>query len=177
MAEKLGIPLVDLQVLRRVYEENKGTPFPDTYVETGLALIPGEEGYSMNKDLAEILAADFGKKGIEIREGRVPNFSQLRLIPNQETGLAFKLNETAEKDKILNLRDYKWDYVGKNGLFRAYLNVNGYWNADDDNLADSGNDGRVVCYDAEGVEPKKPTSDVPIDEITKRINNFRKRLE
>ncbi len=169
-----GLNLITLQELRQAYEQNKQkTPFPNTYVETGLALIP-HECYERNNYQANKLDSDFKTKGIDIGIGRVPNFAQLRVVPDEKSGLIFRLNETATRDNIPNLKDYKWNHVGKNDLFRAYLSSGSDWCADYGDLVDSSEDGRVVRYDAEGVAPKKLKSQVSSpDNIIKRLKDFR----
>ena len=170
---RIGIPLVELPRLRQAYEQNNNkSPFPGNYVETGLALIPERGNYQINRDLAKILDTDFKKRNIPLGKGRVPNFSQLMLVPDQTIGLAFTLNETADKNNVPNLRDFNWNYGGKNGLFRAYLNNYSDWCADGGLLENSNSCGRVVEYNAEGVAPKNLTPGVQMDKISKRLADF-----
>ena len=173
-----GLDLITLQRLRQAYEQNKNkTPFPETYIETGLALIPKkEEIFERNSNLASKLYLDFKTRKIELDEGKVPNFAQLRLSPDGENGLIFLLNRTATRDNIPNLKDYKWDYKGESGLFRAYLSGYSNWGVDGDYLEYSGEVGRVVRYDAEGVTQKKIGLCFQRDNnLKKRIDEFRKR--
>ena len=174
-----GLDLVTLQQLREAYKRNGDeTPFPGLYVETGLALVPGENGGydGRNKVLAEILAKDFVSKGLSFdTNGIVPNFAQLSVIPHKKNGLAFILNETATRKNIPILEDYGWSFMGGGGLFRACLDCDSGWGAYYDGLEYSDEGGRVVKYDAKGVAPKKLKSKRFEDKIRQRLNSFRYR--
>ncbi len=170
---QIGIPLIELPKLRQSYELNGNkTPFSNFYVETGLALISQGKTFERNSSLADKLNQSFKENDIKVGKGRVPNFTQLKLSPDSKEGLIFILNKNSDLKTIPNLEDYELVCQGKSGLFRAYLNSYSDWGAGGGYLEISGEDGRVVRYDAEGVVPKK--LDSPKNFIQGRLDKFRK---
>jgi hypothetical protein len=155
------IPLITGQQLSELYSQAENSnPFGPVYIDFGVQ-INGEP--KINPTQAKILSRDFEDRKIKIGEGRVPNFNQLRLVANKDVGVAYKLAGNACSDNIALVSAYPFETrVGKNGLFRAYLDSYGSWCADDDCLPGSADLGRVVRYGAEVVAPKKsePTSDL-----------------
>jgi hypothetical protein len=148
------IPLITGQQLLGLYTqaENKN-PIGDVYIDFGVQ-INGKP--KVNPRQAKILLDDFSQRSIKIEHGRVPNFSQLRLMADQEAALAYKLAEDVSSDNIALDSAFPFYSIGENGLFSAYLVTSGNWYANDDYLAYSYDNGRVVRYDAEGVAPAKP---------------------
>lgn len=138
--------------------------FYNLLIDFGLNLVSGENGYKVNPVQADILAKDLTQVGINLTNPKLVPYSILRCQadPNSPSGLVFKLSEEGkdrakepikltkeEKDKtagaILNTNDFNWSFSPSvNGLFRAYLNRNGNWNANDDNLANSNDNGRIA---------------------------------
>jgi hypothetical protein len=120
-------PLITGQQLLRLYSKaGEKNPFGEVYVDFGVNLNGDPR---TNPEQAKILLQEMKKRGIEIREGRVPNFSQLRLIPNQETGLAYRLAEDVSSDDVALVSDFPFKYTSKNGLFGAFLGRYGSWDA------------------------------------------------
>ena len=148
------ISLIGGKQLLELYEQaGKKNPFGSVYIDFGVNLNGGTE---INKNQAEALLDSFIKYGINMNEGRVPDFAQLRLVADQKSGLVFKLAEGVQDKDVANVSDYPFgSYVGKHGLFSACLDRSGRWYAYGDVLVGSDGDGRVVRYDAEGVAPKK----------------------
>ena len=162
------VPLISGQQLLSLYKQtgNKN-PFGDVYVDFG-ALLNGNP--EINKIQAKLLLDALSHRGINERNG-VLNFSQLRLIANSESGLAYKL-----ADGVINIEPvstYPFWSAGKNGLFRAFLNWGGSWYAGDGRWAHSSDDGRVVRYDAEGVSTQKSEEGNLVEILTKE---FRKKF-
>jgi len=166
------IPLIrgsqSLELYKQAGDKN---PFGSVYIDFG-ANINGNP--NTNPFQAELLLKDFKKRGIKIGDGRVPDLVQLRLIASPEAGLAYKLADgvTADNIALVSAYPFRKEWIGKNGLFRAYLNWFGYWDAGVGSLADSNDCGRVVRYDAEGVVPKKLEKDLAgtlTEEFSKRF--------
>ncbi len=156
------IPLITGQKLLELYSraENQN-PFGQVYIDFGVQ-INGEP--KTNSAQAEILLKDLRDRNIQLEQGRVPNFNQLRLVADKNTGLAYRLADNAHSNNIALVSTYPFKgRVGKNGLFSAYLDRLGDWFADADYLPDSYDYGRVVCYDAKGVVQKK--SDKPESDL------------
>jgi len=168
------IPLITGQQLLELYSraENKN-PFGSVYIDFGVH-INGE--HEVNPTQAKILLNDFKAKGIELGEGRVPNFNQLKLIADKDAGLAYKLTDDVCFDSIAVVSAYPFEgRVGKNGLFGACLGRDGGWYAGGGGLRGSDDCGRVVRYDAEGVAPKKlekPAKDL----VTTLTGNFMRKF-
>ncbi len=120
------------------------------YVDFGLNLVSGEEGYQDNSIQAAGIAADLLNVGMELTNPKLIPYSVLThtIDGNSSSGLVFKLSEQGEdnaKSLIQNTRDFNWDYSPtRNGLFRVYLYKGGSWDANVDNLQNSDDDGRVV---------------------------------
>ncbi|MBT7706497.1 hypothetical protein HN747_03540, partial [archaeon] len=89
------------------------------------------------------------------KEIYVPDFSQLRLNADDNGNLVAKLADDTEEKDLTPLSAYDFCHAGNNGLFWACLNNVGNWDACYDDLSNSDDFGRVVRYDAAGVEPKK----------------------
>jgi len=144
------------QLLELYLQKQRKNPFGNVLIDFGV-LINGEK---VNPVQARILLEEMKKRSLEIGEGVVPDFCQLRLCADENAGLVYKLADEVTKDNLTSVSVYPFQYVGKEGLFRAYLNRGGDWYADDEYLAISGDDGRVVKYDAEGITPKKLKRDL-----------------
>jgi hypothetical protein len=153
------IPLITGQQLLGLYKQagNKN-PFGSVYIDFGVHVNGTPR---VNPIQAKLLLADFANRGIKIENGRVPDLAQLRLIADQEAGLDYKLADNVKDVASISAYPFREGYVGKDGLFRAYLDRDGYWFAFDVDLAYSSDYGRVVRYDAEGVvAPKKSNEDL-----------------
>lgn len=120
------------------------------YVDFGLNLVSGEQGYQVNPVQAEVLAKDLREVGIDLTTPKLIPYNVLMRDVNSESpsGLVFKLSEQGgdnAKALVLNTLDFNWNYPpSNNGLFRAFLGRDGYWLAFDGGLAGSNDDGRVV---------------------------------
>jgi len=119
------------------------------YIDDGLNLTEQGKGYQVNKFLAQKLASDLKKAGIDVEKARLIPYNVLDLGTSQKSsdGLVFKLSKEGKdtaKTQVLNTGDFNWDYLpNTTGLFRAYLGRYGNWDAGGD-LPDSGGNGRVV---------------------------------
>lgn len=134
----------------QIAKENDPNFMTGFYVDFGLNLVSGEEGYKVNPVQADILAKDLTQVGINLTNPKLIPYSILRYQadPNSPSGLVFKLFEegkdTAQKF-ILNTNDFNWSFSPSvNGLFRAYLDGVGDWGADEGGLAYPIGNGRVV---------------------------------
>lgn len=120
------------------------------YVDCGLNLVTSENIYQKNKVPAEILAEDLKRVGINLETGKLIPYNILtyEVDGDSPSGLVFKLSEKGKdiaKSLILNTDDFRWDHKPSgSGLFRAFLYMDGYWDADSEYLADSFGVGRVV---------------------------------
>jgi len=143
------------QLLDLYHSAGKKNPFGSVYIDFGV-YVNGTP--KINHVQAQALLEDFSKRNINLKDRRVPDFVQLRLVANQESGLAYKLADGVED--VSSISTYPFINIGKNGLFRAYLDRNGDWDADVGDLPDSNGNGRVVRYDAFGVVQKSPEDDL-----------------
>jgi hypothetical protein len=120
------------------------------YVDCGLNLVSGEEGYKINPVQAQVLANDLEHVGVNLTNPKLVPYKilQCQADANSSSGLVFRLNEQGKdtaKASILKTQDFNWDYFpSQSGLFRAFLYWSGNWGADVDGLADSNDGGRVV---------------------------------
>lgn len=166
------IPLITGQQLFDLYKQagNKN-PFGDVYIDFGVQ-VNGKP--SRNPAQAKALLESYKANGIDSKKIVVPNFAQVSLLADKEAGLVLKLKEGVKQSDLALASDYPFEgRVGENGLFRAYLYGYGGWCACIDYLADSGDGGRVVRYDDEGVVPKK--KEVEYDLITRLQKEFAKK--
>ena len=166
------VPLIIGQQLLGLYSQARNkNPFGDVYIDFGVQI---DGTPKINPAQAKILLDDFRARGIEVGEGRVPNFVQLRLQADKDAGLVYWLVENASADNIAVASAYPFESkIRKDGLFRAYLGRGG-WGAYADDLAYSNGSGRVVRYDAEGVtraEPRKAK-----DLVNSLTDEFKKRF-
>lgn len=150
------IPMVTYNQMRRGCEK-AGTqnPFGEIYIDLGFNINGNPQ---TNEAQAKYLLEQMKTRGIKVKNPRGFSFNQLELKASPEAGLVFGIREEVEEDgnnSPENLEPSKFYSFGKNGLFRVYLNCDGYWFAYVDGLASSNDVGRVVRYDAEGVAPKK----------------------
>jgi hypothetical protein len=134
----------------QIAKESKPNFMSGFYVDCGLNLASGEQGYQVNQVQAEALAENLGVIGIDLRSPKLVSMNVLtyEVNPKSPNGLVFRLSEQGKdtgRKHILNTLDYKWDYLpSNNGLFRACLLSDGYWDADDVDLAYSNDSGWVV---------------------------------
>ncbi|MFA5020371.1 MAG: hypothetical protein WC533_04730 [Candidatus Pacearchaeota archaeon] len=161
-------PLITGQQLLRLYLKigNKN-PSGHVYIDFGVQ-INGKPRF--NQIQAEILLKDFKSRGIDVGEGRVPDFNQLRLVADENCGLAYRLAEDVIAENIVAVSAYPFGTrVGKDGLFGAYLDGDGSWYAIVGGLPSSGSVGQMVRYDTKGVVPKKldTSSDNLVDKLTR----------
>lgn len=162
------VPLITGQQLLELYNQaGEKNPFGNVYIDFGAQV---NRAQKVNSVQAGILMNEFKIRGINIGEGIVPNFAQLRLVADKDAGLAYKLAEDVKEVAPVSM--YPFYRVGKDGLFRASLYGYSSWDADGDSLADSYGDGRVVRYDAEGVAHKKPQEDL----VATFTKEFRKKF-
>jgi len=138
------VPLITGQQLLELYSQagNKN-PFGSVYIDFGVQ-INGEP--NINSSQAKILLRDFKDKKIKFEQGRVPDFNQLRLVADKddkEVGLAYKLANDISSDDIAHVSAYPFKGgAGKNGLFGACLDGDGYWCAYGGGLHVSSGSGR-----------------------------------
>lgn len=153
------IPLITGQQLLGMYiQAGNKNPFGNIYIEFG---VQANGTPKINPVQAKVLLDEFKARGIKVREGRVPDFVQLRLQADKDAGLVYRLVENVSADNVAVVSAYPFqDRIGKDGLFRAYLNRRD-WCAGDDALQGSSDNGRVVRYDAEGVARAKPRANTP----------------
>jgi len=167
------IPLIRGKQLLEVYRQaGNRNPFGNVYVDFGVAVIGSPKTNSVQ---AQIILDGLKSRGIEVKEGRVLDFAQLRLVANKDYGLAYKIADDVSSDNVSLVSTYPFAYIGKNGLFRAYLYRNCHWNADFVGFAGSSDDGRVVRYDAEGVARASVKPKVE-DLVSKLGRDFAKRF-
>ena len=120
------------------------------YVDCGLNLVSGEEGYQVNSIPTKALAKDLTSIGFNLTNPKLISINALTYEVNEKSpsGLVFRLSEQGKDNAralILNTLDFKWDYLpSRTGLFGAYLYRNGHWRALDEDLAYSYDGGRVV---------------------------------
>jgi len=145
-------------------QEGKKNPFGNVYIDFGVQVNGSPQ---INSIQAKLLMDEFNKRGVNIGGGIVPNFTQLRLVADQEVGLAYKLADDVKE--VAQVSAYPFYDVGRSGLFRAFLGGDGSWDAIDNSLAVSDDYGRVVRYDAQGVAHKKLQKDL----VTTLTNEFR----
>ena len=167
------IPLITGQQLLGLYmQAGNKNPFGNVYIDFGVQVNGAPE---INSAQAKIILNDFKKRGIDVGEGIVPNFNQLKLVAHNDAGLAYRLGENVSKDNFAFVSVYPFGTrIGKDGLFGASLGRVGDWFADVDYLSFSV-DGRVVRYDAEGVAPKK-LAQSESNLVKVLTNNFMKRF-
>jgi hypothetical protein len=116
------------------------------YTDFGLALRSAGDSYKPNNIPSKLLAEQLKIRGINLGNGKLIPLNSLSLEENDNSdyGLVFVLNEKADKDSILDLSFYKWDYQRNEGLARACLGRYQYWSSYGEQLAVSSGDGRVV---------------------------------
>ena len=145
-------------------------PFGAVYIDFGIQA-NGEP--KTNHVKAKALLESYKHNGINTDEVLVPDFCQLNLVPDKEGGLVFKLKDGVTKEALTPASEYPFgNRIRKNGLFRVYLDGGDACVAHDDGLAGSTQDGRVVCYDAEGVELKKYSPDTITQLSTSFLSKF-----
>jgi len=168
MATLAAIPLIRGKQLLRMWENaGKGNPFGSVYIDFGVQANGKPEA---NSAQAKILLESLEK--YDLKESVIPDFCQLRLVPDQNAGLVFKIADNVNPNELTPVSAYPFETrVGKDGLFRAYL-VSG-WFAVGGNLAASDGLGRVVRYDAEGAAPKKTERDVVSDLAAQFSSRFK----
>ena len=139
--------------------------FKGFYEDTGLALRSIE---NPNKDSAEFFYNQIKKTNSQVK---FPIFADLRdleldanlnfkLTPqsryktadclNWKSGTKYSQFDDYGLPKVEDTNSKRQIWTTKDGLVRAYLNWILYFNADNDNLPNSSDDGRVVLVSAEG---------------------------
>ncbi len=151
------------------------------YIDCGLNLITGEEGYQANSAQASAIADDLTSVGINLTNPKLIPYSILThaVDGNSPSGLVFELSEKGKdlaKINILNTLDFNWNYLpSRNGLFRAYLDRDGGWGAADEYLVSSNDNGRVVV-ETTGEASKKNFKDLQ-DQTVNLLDRQRKERE
>ena len=147
------------------------------YSDTGLVLRTARDSNQKNDVLAKGLAKQLGKRGIKLETPKVIYFDALNIKEDKDSayGLVYVLSERAEMGKnIIDapelIRNYQFKiidgrgvpiensdgnrtlYTREDGLSRFYLNR--YSNVDSNNndLANSNDNGRVVVINPEGTQ-------------------------
>jgi len=126
------------------------------YVISGLALRTAGDLCSENDLPAKVLAGDLEKRGIELGKGKLIPFGVLRLREDENSvyGAVFELNDGADKDNVLDLGQFKWNYKRDDGLSCAGLDRGRGWDSCGRGLAGSGGVGRVVVVSGEATAQK-----------------------
>jgi hypothetical protein len=126
------------------------------YTDLGLALVTAGDSHIPNDLPAKVLAEQLKQRGINLGKGRLMPLTVLSLQEdgNSNYGAVFVLNDKASKDNILDLNDFKWDYLRGEGLSCADLVRDRYWNADNRNLERSNGRGRVAVVSGEATSRK-----------------------
>lgn len=127
------------------------------YIDFGLALItagdPYEiDGVKVNDALAKRLAGQLEKRNIKLGKGVLIPFSALKDKDDSSEyyGVTLDLNDSAAKETIRDLRDYRWDYTRNEGLSCVAFDLGRDWVSCDGRLNRTGDIGRVVVVRAEG---------------------------
>jgi len=134
----------------QIAKENNPDFMSGFYVDCDLNLVSAQDGYKMNPVPAKELAEDLKSVGIDLESAKLIPYHILthEINENSPSGLVFKLSKEGKdtaKKLVLNTNDFNWRYNPSNsGLFRAYLDADGDWDAGDGDLANSNDDGRVV---------------------------------
>ena len=128
----------------------------ENYVDIGLAIKTESDSYQPNDLIARKLAGQLKQRGIQLADGKLVSYNLLSLEEddNSQYGLVFVLKQDANKDSILCINDFNWDYSREEGISRAYLNADRDWVSRYRDLADSNGTGRVVSISAEGTSQK-----------------------
>lgn len=139
-----------------------GTFYTDT---TELVLRTSTPSWKNNAKILENLVEQAKKRGLKFSPDNPLVFSGLESVRDDDSknpyGVLLQIgNQTAVtndtrfaygKDSIQLGNQSKKLWTKENGLSRVYLNRGGVVGSNDDNLRDSGDNGRVVVFDAEGV--------------------------
>jgi hypothetical protein len=170
IATLTDIPLIRGRELLRMWETaGRINPFGSVYVDFG---VQANGMPKVSSAQASVLLQSLKK--YNLKEDVVPDFCQLRLVPDQNSGLVFKIADNVEPSELAPVSQYPFEgRVGRDGLFRACLSST-YWFANGDCLGVSIDDGRVVRYDAEGVAPKMKIIETRKDlasELAKRFSS------
>ena len=137
-------PIKGKQFLNLYKKMGNKNPFGNVYVEFGVALTPEQGSYNINRVQAKALSDQFKLHGIPLEQGLVPDFCQLVLSPDMDSGLVFKLAGDVKKGEVPSIGDYPFgNYIGKNGLFGACVDRSD-WNANNENLANSNDNGLMA---------------------------------
>lgn len=126
------------------------------YTDLGLALRTAGDSYQDNSLLTKGLDKELRGRGIKLGKGKLIPLSglELRESANSAYGLVFVLSDNLNKDNILDLNDFKWDYKREDGLARACRSYGGHWGSDNGLLASSDSVGRVVVVSGEASAQK-----------------------
>lgn len=125
----LGISC-DYDVFYSINCENSQEIFlEDNRFDFGLALRSVGDSYSPNDLLAKILGKQLKSRGMEIEKGKLISFAGLKIKEDKNSayGLVFEFNDQVNKDDILDLNDFNWDYTREDGLSNAYFY--GHWSS------------------------------------------------
>ncbi len=123
-----------------------GLNLSGNYVDFGIALRGENVSYDSNRTSATNLVSQLMQRGISLGKGRLIPISALTMKEdaNSEYGITLGLKDEASEEVMPHLAELKWNYETNEGIARAYLNRNGDWNSNNDNLANSNDNGRIA---------------------------------
>jgi hypothetical protein len=167
----------------QIAKQNDSNFMSGFYVDCGLNLVSGEDGYQVNPVQAEALAGDLKSVGIDLANPKLIPFNALTYHINTDSpsGLVFQLSENGKDNAgnlVLNTSDFNWNYLpSRNGLFRAGLDWDGCWYASDGSLAGSNDNGRVVVEtNGEAIAKNFEELKIQAEELLKRQRQERDSL-
>jgi len=142
----------------------------DVYTDFGIVLWTPGDSHKTNDLPAKVMAEQLKKRGIELGDGKLVPLTVLSLQEdtNSDYGSVFILNDKANKDNILDYRDFKWDHRRREGISSAGLDMDRDWDADIVFLGASNCDGRVAVVSGEATSRKI---------LENHLTNFRQERE
>jgi len=126
------------------------------YTNFGIALVTPGDSYKPNDLPSKVLTEQLKHRGIELGKGKLVPLTVLSLEENTDSvyGAVYRLNDKANKDNILDLRDFKWNYIRNEGMACAGLLWGGLWGAALRGLGVSSGYGRVAIVSGEATSRK-----------------------
>ncbi|MBI2499179.1 hypothetical protein HYV88_02965 [Candidatus Woesearchaeota archaeon] len=128
----------------------------DTYTDFGLALFTAGDPHKPNDLPSKVLAGQLKHRGIKLGKGKLVPLTVLSLEENANSayGAVFRLNDKANKDNVLDLRNFKWYSLRSEGMSCASLGRDRRWDAYGSYVGDSVDDGRVAVVSGEATSRK-----------------------
>src|SRR3989344_4224448 len=124
--------------------------------DVGIVLFTPRDSYSPNDLPAKIMEEQLKNRGIELGNCVLVPLTVLSLEEdtNSAYGAVFRLNDKANKDNVLDLRDFKWGCLETEGMVRVELGTSGFWYASSKNLGVSHRDSAVAVVSGEATSQK-----------------------